>query len=236
MSTLEHHMRHQLEHAQSFFWHRLRWRAVASYLPEHQDFTLLDFGAGTGVLGEFLARERPRATYRFVEPMDFLEAHLEQRWGAAANARDAAAGADYVTVLDVMEHQEDDVAFLGEIVAEMKSGSLMLLTVPALQRLWSSWDVSLGHYRRYNKAMLRSVVAELPLQVVELSYLFPEMLAPALLRARRRPAAEPAEQPSEFPELPRPVNAGLYGVGRATLSVRRIVPAGTSLFAALLRR
>ena len=45
MEGLERHLAHQLEHGRSFFWHRLRWRAVAGWLPD-EPFVLVDVGSG----------------------------------------------------------------------------------------------------------------------------------------------------------------------------------------------
>ena len=79
--------------------------------------------------------------------------------------RDAGDQADYgsaefVALLDVLEHQEDDKGFLRSLVDKMQPGSTLLLTVPALQGLWSQWDEALGHFRRYDKASLHSVHRE----------------------------------------------------------------------------
>ena len=60
----------------------------------------------------------------------------------------------FVTLLDVLEHQEDDAQFIGGLVAKMEPGSVLLLTVPALPKLWSPWDEALGHYRRYTRSSL----------------------------------------------------------------------------------
>jgi Na+-transporting NADH:ubiquinone oxidoreductase subunit NqrF len=35
-----------------------------------------------------------------------------------------------------------------------RPGGLIVITVPALKCLWSDWDVSLHHYRRYGKGEL----------------------------------------------------------------------------------
>jgi len=67
--ALEAHLRRQIEHSSRFFWHRLRWRVVRSYLPEGRSFELVDVGAGAGLVGAYLARDRPLGTYRFVEPI-----------------------------------------------------------------------------------------------------------------------------------------------------------------------
>jgi 2-polyprenyl-3-methyl-5-hydroxy-6-metoxy-1,4-benzoquinol methylase len=235
MDALERHLAQQIEHGREFFWHRLRWEVVSRYLPAGS-FTLVDVGAGVGLVGEFLREERPEAAYRFVEPIQFLEEHLERRYGAAANAKDDARyeGAAVVTLLDVLEHQADDRAFMAELAGRLDPGATLLVTVPAGGYLWSGWDVALGHHRRYDRSSFRRALAGLPLAVVELDYLFPELVPLGLVRkVLRRPAGTEAD--AEFPELPRPVNVGLYGIGRASLALRRRWPAGTSLLAVLRR-
>jgi hypothetical protein len=233
MDGLERHLAHQLEHGREFFWHRLRWAVLSQYLPD-ETFTLVDVGAGVGLIGEFLRDRRPAATYRFVEPIPFLEAELERRYGAAANARDDTLykGVHVVTLLDVLEHQEDDHAFMSVLAGRLDGRATLLVTVPAGPRLWSEWDVALGHYRRYDRDSFRRAVAGLPLKIVELDYLFPELVPLALLRKltmrRRRAGAE-----VEFPELPRPANEFLYRIGSVSLRLRRAWPLGTSLLAVL---
>ena len=231
MSELESHLRRQAEGAADFFWHRLRWRAVAEHLPRDRPFALLDVGAGAGFVGDYLGRDFPRASYGFVEPIDFLERALEERYGAEANARERESYSryDFVALLDVLEHQEDDRGFLVELLAKMEGGASLIVTVPALKHLWSQWDVALGHHRRYDRPRLRAAFAGLPLQIVELSYLFPELVPPGLLRRRRPPGN------AEFPELPRPLNEALYLLGSASVRLRRFWPAGTSLLAVARR-
>jgi hypothetical protein len=235
MDGLERHLAHQLEHGRTFFWHRLRWQAVSAYLPAGS-FTLLDVGAGIGLIGEFLRERHPAATYRFVEPIPFLEEELERRFGPAANARhdDRYDGASVVTLLDVLEHQEDDRGFMRELAAKLDEGTRVLVTVPAGPRLWSGWDVALGHHRRYDAGSLRRAFAGLPLDVLELDHLFPELVPLALLRkvtARRGAGGARVE----FPELPRLANEALYLIGRGSLRLRRGWPLGTSLLAVLRR-
>lgn len=214
----------------------MRWQAVRAYLPREETFELVDVGAGAGLLGEYLAAELPQARYRFVEPIDALEDLLEARWGPEANARgdDRYSAARFVCLLDVLEHQEDDRAFAMQLAAKIEPGSTLLITVPALNRLWSQWDEDLGHYRRYDRSRMERCMAGLPFRPLELSYLFPEMILPALARKRRRRGAgEP--RAAEFPDLPRAVNAAALAVGSLTVRARRLWPAGTSLLAVYRR-
>lgn len=241
---LEEHLHHQTSLATGFFWHRLRWRALQDWLPEGQGFTLLDMGAGNGVMGDLLAAGCPGATYLFDEPIDSLAAHLEQRFGEGANHRKHTQWekVDVVTLLDVIEHLDDPHSLLEGISSKCRPGTVVIITVPASERLWSQWDVTLGHRRRYTRQSLSDLLAGLPLDVAEVSWLFPELVPAALWRAWRNPprtspdvgttASDEAETPAEFPELPRWVNNGLYSIGLLPVRLRRWVPFGTSLLAA----
>lgn len=234
--ALEAHLLHQADGATQFFWHRLRWKLVRDHLPT-TPATLLDVGAGIGAIGELLATERPDITYTFDEPIDSLAAHLAARFGAERDlrGRTSCPDVDIVTLLDVIEHIDDDEAFLSELVARLSPGTTIVITVPGSMRLWSQWDVSLGHRRRYEKPELEALVGRVPVQVLELGRLFPEMVPAALWRARRQPptGAPAAPDQAEFPDLPRFVDEALYQLGRPGVRWRRHAPIGTSLYAAL---
>src|SRR3979411_891512 len=88
----------------------------------------------------------------------------------------------YLALLDVLEHQADDRAFLDDLLHKMARGSTLIVTVPALMALWSGWDVALGHHRRYDRRSFRRAIAGLPVEVIEVSFLFPEMVPLALVR------------------------------------------------------
>ena len=124
--------------------------------------------------------------------------------------------------------------FMRELAGRLDRGAILLVTVPAGPRLWSKWDAALGHYRRYDRDSFRRAVAGLPLEIVELDYLFPELVPLALLRKLtmgRRSAGDEVE----FPELPRPANELLYRIGSVSLRLRRSWPLGTSLLAVFRR-
>jgi hypothetical protein len=237
MEALEMHLNRQMERSRDFFWNRLRWELISSQLPAG-GAELVDVGAGPGFLGDFLRLRHPGIEYRYVEPLESLRVHLADRFGAGANLGDGDfGGASYVTLLDVLEHQEDDRVFLAELAGKMEPGATLLLTVPAMPWLWSDWDYMLGHYRRYTKRALREAAEPLPFEIVEQSYLFPELIPPGLLRRwrTRQSAAAGEAADAEFPELAGPLNEALYRLGTASMAMRRRWPAGTSLFAILSR-
>ena len=61
--------------------------------------------------------------------------------------------------LDVLEHVEDDARAFSELLRVTKPGGIIIINIPAFMSLWSAWDVSLGHFRRYTKRSLRRVIA-----------------------------------------------------------------------------
>jgi SAM-dependent methyltransferase len=215
------------------FWHEVRASAVIERVPVDRPAVVADLGAGAGLLGEIVRRDRPRSAYRFYEPIDALAGLLTERHGGDARLADIAAvrDADLVTLLDVVEHVEDDRALVAEIVQAMRPGATLVVTVPALPLLWSPWDEALGHHRRYTRATLRSLAAGLPLAVDEVSFLFPELLPPALVRrvARGRVGRDRDARIAEFPNLPRVLDRALRYVSGLTYRCRRWWPAGTSL-------
>ncbi len=63
-----------------------------------------------------------------------------------------------VGCFDVLEHIEDDTAFIRNIAEILQPGGMLYLAVPAGHWLWSQTDVYSGHYRRYDRRSIMDVV------------------------------------------------------------------------------
>ena len=98
---------------------------------------------------------------------------------------------DLITCLDVIEHTPDDRVTLRELRRVARPGGHLLVTVPAYQALWSQHDVDNHHYRRYERAPLRSAAAEAGWGVVRMTSFNSLLLAPAaavrLAQRRKHP-------------------------------------------------
>lgn len=57
---------------------------------------------------------------------------------------------DTITMIDVLEHIEDDTVVLKKIRKILKPKSRLIIVVPAFQSLYNNRDKKIGHYRRYN--------------------------------------------------------------------------------------
>lgn len=134
-----------------------------------------------------------------------------------------------IVMADVLEHVEDDAAFLRRALGLLGEGGLVVATVPALPLLWSAHDEVNRHYRRYTRRTLRALAASAGAEIVRMEDWFRWTLVPRLL-ARALPAR--AETIARIP--PRPVNAGLEQLSLLDYRLRALpLGPGTSLFAVL---
>lgn len=96
--------------------------------------------------------------------------------------------ADFIVMHDVLEHIEDDIAAIEALHALLKPGGTAVLSVPAYQWLFGHHDVQLGHYRRYSRRSLLSVLR--PRFEIERSRYYGAALIPVALwfsKLSRRP-------------------------------------------------
>lgn len=175
----------------SHWWFRARREIVFALLrrqlPPSRDRRLLEIGCGTGGNLRLLSQHY---TAMGVEIDPYAANLAAQRAGCEIRCGDLAAAMretdfvpDAVLLLDVLEHVQDDRALLAQALALLPAGGLLLLTVPADQRLWSRHDEVLGHYRRYDRDSFAALWQGLPAETVRLSG-FNALLYPAIRLAR----------------------------------------------------
>src|SRR5437868_213719 len=130
--------------------------------PTRSD-VLLDCGAGTGLFAEEMsALCRVLVLDDHEEALRILRSRFkpEQILSLAGDQVPLPdESLEYVTALDVLEHVPDDAAVVRGFHRLLKPGGLAVVTVPAAMALWRDWDVALHHFRRYDRAQLRSLFA-----------------------------------------------------------------------------
>ena len=71
---------------------------------------------------------------------------------------------DTILYIDVLEHIEDDRAELANAASRLEVGGRIIVLSPAHQGLFTPFDAAIGHFRRYNRQMLRRISpSDLPL-------------------------------------------------------------------------
>jgi ubiquinone/menaquinone biosynthesis C-methylase UbiE len=229
------------------WWFASRTRALLGILDKWiagNSLRVLDVGCGAGNMIHHLSR------YGKVIGIDNNIVPLRIAHQRGYDARLAPAedmpfddeSFELVTVLDVIEHCDDDMHILRECFRVCTAGGFVAITVPALQWLWSNNDVINDHKRRYSTSELTVKLTEAGFVVKRMTYnnffVFP--MAAALIFTRRGVEREPQlATPStdedayqvEMEPAPPIVNAILTGVGWLEAVILRFVnlPLGTSI-------
>jgi len=64
---------------------------------------------------------------------------------------------DTIVYIDVLEHIEDDREELQRATLYLRSKGHLIVLSPAHQYLFTPFDAAIGHFRRYNRSMLRRI-------------------------------------------------------------------------------
>ncbi len=101
--------------------------------------------------------------------------------------------ADIVLLLDVIEHIDNVDEFLKSINEKivMNENSRLIITVPAYQKLFCSHDQWLGHYRRYNKKLLKQTIQNSGFECIEYGYFFKILLLPRIIKVIKEKIFKP---------------------------------------------
>jgi hypothetical protein len=163
-------------------WEISRSRFFRNLIGDHVDLatvrTVLDAGAGDGwFAGELLGALDPAASitcwdvnYRSQD----LAAPTDPR--IVRTATDPAGTFDLVLALDVLEHVDDDESFLAGTLVPLLTGTLVV-SVPAMPRLFSDHDRRLEHRRRYRRRDLLEML-DRHVDVRESGTLFTSLVVP----------------------------------------------------------
>lgn len=75
---------------------------------------------------------------------------------------------DTILFIHVLEHLKDDKKAIDNAYKLLKSKGLILIEVPALPFLYSPHDKSIGHYRRYSKKNMLSLINKKKFKIIDI--------------------------------------------------------------------
>ena len=129
---------------------------------------VLEVGAGIGATTRFLF---PPSSRRWVclEPDSAMAQHLQESINTGelpgkcevmiGSVADVASPElfDSILYIDVLEHIEDDAAEVRRVAEHLNPGGRLIILSPAHQCLYTEFDRSIGHFRRYNARMIKAL-------------------------------------------------------------------------------
>lgn len=176
---------------ESHFWFSVRrelivW-ALRTYAPRLSSY--LEIGCGTGYVLDRIAGMFPGArlygSEMLTAGLKFAARRVPGSTFFQMDARDIpfVDEFDAIGAFDVIEHIDDDVAVLRQMHRALKSGGVMLVTVPQHEWLWSEVDNFSCHVRRYASRDLHAKIDAAGFNIVR-STSFVSLLLPLLVLSR----------------------------------------------------
>lgn len=164
---------HAFEVEDSSFWFNHRneiIKATIERFPFKNNFA--DIGGGNGFQSKYLAEKFPGRKIFCIEPAYpgclnarkrkienvyniFFQDFAFKQWNIGG-----------IGLFDVLEHIKDDAGFLLELGSLLESGTLIYITVPAHQWLWSDVDDYSGHFRRHNSKSLKLLAKKAGMKIL----------------------------------------------------------------------
>jgi SAM-dependent methyltransferase len=162
----------------SYFWYKSRLNLINniffSVFSPDKKLKILDIGCGTGAeigilekFGEVIVIDiNPKALEIAKEKNPKIKVIL-------GNVEEYDLGKnlyDVVCCFDILEHLREDEKGLEQIKDSLKEGGHLFFTVPAYSFLFSSHDIAMSHYRRYNKREITDKLAKIGFKILKISY------------------------------------------------------------------
>jgi SAM-dependent methyltransferase len=223
------------EHEETHWWFRARNGIVLGLIGRYAVDTplrILDYGCGTGLmLGELRVFGEVWGSDSAEAAQDFCRRRGHDNLVGPDKINEHAPFG-LITMLDVIEHVDDDAGLLKTIRGFLSSRGLLVITVPAFPWLWSGEDYVSEHKRRYTKTVLHDLIANAGFEIIKISY-FNALLLPLIYSVVRiRNVFFPASRRmTNLNKVPAPLNALFYSIfsSEGILLKYFNFPAGVSL-------
>ncbi len=158
------------------FWHKNKDRVLTKLV---KNGSVLDIGAGTGSFSIKLAKAGMKTAYIDASEKYYKIAKERAKEYNLNNikfyneyfpSKRIKERFDNVVISGFIEHVEDDVNLLREIYKLLNPYGRVILLTSAYPWLYSNFDKSVGHYRRYTKKELKLKMESVGFKVKFLKY------------------------------------------------------------------
>ena len=162
--------------AMSFAQNYHNW--IYELISAHLGKSIAEIGSGVGNFTKFLLREKDvkidayepcskmhnKNMYALHKQVNCINDNFERKSSTRLNFYDS------IVFINVLEHIEDDISALKTSHRILNSKGKIVIFVPALKFLYSKFDHSIGHFRRYSKSELLSITEKSGFKVLNCKY------------------------------------------------------------------
>lgn len=213
---------------------------------------VVEVGAGTGSFSRLIARRAAPERLLLIEPSQEMAAQLVESAREIADAEAttatgfldglsaeiAAFAPDTFVYVNVLEHVEDDAGEIERVFELLPPGGSLCAFVPALPFLYSKFDKSIDHYRRYRLGDITGKCRAAGFEIVEHRYFDVVGIMPWLIKfkllgsTKLNPGAVGIYDRIVVPVMRRVESAVRMPIGKNALVVARKPATGNSIAAA----
>lgn len=154
-----------------------------SVIRPHLHGNILEVGSGIGTYSERIARDFPEQRIFLSDIDEAYVKELRDRFSKSSNIRavklDLTEKTDFSQIgatvnsafaLNVMEHIENDVLAFRNVYDLLEPGGTYVVLVPAHAWLYNVIDKAIHHFRRYDRPLMRSKIAQTDFRIERMFY------------------------------------------------------------------
>jgi hypothetical protein len=166
-----------------YYAHKFHFIVNSNLFKSGDSISLVDIGAGSALFSKELLKRKIISKSIAVDT-GYQSEYDDPSVGISYRRSINYGGHTHFLLTDVLEHIDDDLAFLKDVVSKADSKSGFIITVPALKSLWSGHDLYLKHFRRYTKSNLHSLAENSGLEVISLRYTYSTLFPIAFIQRK----------------------------------------------------
>ncbi len=186
------------------FWFKAKKELIDSLVNkavgEKRQLRILSIGVGTGddldilsKYGQNYITDVDQLSLSIIDP----KLYVEKRVSDACLLPYEDNFFDLVISCDVFEHIDNHTKAASEVYRVLKKDGALIFTVPAFQFLFSSHDVALQHFRRYNKTKIKNLLSAFETNIFFWnSLLFVPMAITRIINKNSEPKVDQGNVPS----------------------------------------